>query len=143
MKFREATHEARTRKELSEYGGDAELISVQGHTLDSVLRRFSLHTVDYLSLDIEGGEYEVLRSIDFSKTRITSLTVENNYSKANIRQLMKDNGYIFLFRYAVDDFYVKPAKIPAAMRIPEIRRYWIRKFNRKVRNLLHLGEHAN
>ena len=50
-------------------------------TLQSLLDKHNLHRIDYFSLDVEGAELQVLRSIDFSKVRIDLLTVEIDYAE--------------------------------------------------------------
>jgi hypothetical protein len=52
--------------------------------------------VDYLSLDIEGGELEVLEAWPFTSSRPRYLTVEHNYrmkDRNRIQELLKGNGY--------------------------------------------------
>jgi len=45
-------------------------------TLDDVLKATQVTHVDFLSLDVEGGEAKVLRGIDFSKVRIEMIVME-------------------------------------------------------------------
>ena len=39
------------------------------------------NTIDYLSIDSEGNEFEILNSYDFEKRKINIITVEHNYNK--------------------------------------------------------------
>jgi FkbM family methyltransferase len=48
-------------------------------TLQSLLDKHRIQKIDYFSLDVEGAELQVLRSIDFSKVRIDVITVEIDY----------------------------------------------------------------
>ena len=71
-------------------------------------------TVDYFSLDIEGAELQVLKTIPFDKVDIKILDVEVDHigqvfggSKAEFRSLLRDNGYVFYARAATNDVYVK------------------------------------
>jgi len=67
--------------------------------------------IDYLSIDTEGSEYEILRCLDFEKYSFRVITCEHNYSKQRnlIYKLLIKHGYkrkyeeISLF----DDWYVK------------------------------------
>jgi FkbM family methyltransferase len=43
------------------------------------LARFSIREVDFLSLDTEGGELDILRTINFDSTPVRVISVENNY----------------------------------------------------------------
>ena len=51
--------------------------------------------IDYLSIDTEGSEYEILRAHDFEKFKFKIITVEHNYSnrRNNIFELLTANGY--------------------------------------------------
>lgn len=67
-------------------------------------------TIDYLSIDIEGAELEVLSAIDFSRQRFRCLTVEHNDTpaRARILELLTAHGYgrkfVEISRW--DDWYV-------------------------------------
>ena len=39
--------------------------------LQYMLDRFGVHDIDFLSVDVQGAELEVLKSIDFGRTRIS------------------------------------------------------------------------
>jgi hypothetical protein len=60
---------------------------------------FDLHKVpeviDYISLDIEGNEYNTLKTLDFSKRHINCFTVEHEFSenRAKIYHLLTQNGF--------------------------------------------------
>jgi FkbM family methyltransferase len=67
--------------------------------------------IDYLSLDTEGSEFEILRTFDFDEYRFGVITCEHNYgpNRQLIYDLLTRNGYsrihqkISLF----DDWYIK------------------------------------
>ncbi|MFD1951722.1 FkbM family methyltransferase [Sphingomonas arantia] len=78
-------------------------------------------TIDYLSLDIEGVEFEVLQTFDFTRTRINCLTVEHNWTdeRAQIHELLTGVGFVRVFEHFSqwDDWYVHRdllGAIPAA-----------------------------
>jgi FkbM family methyltransferase len=66
--------------------------------------------IDYLSIDTEGSELEILESFDFTKYRISVITCEHNFTpdREKIRVLLERHGYVRkreqLSRY--DDWYV-------------------------------------
>ena len=78
-KFRDSRHQGRTLSEISQHGGQMEEIEIKTYSFDEVFQKLDVKKIDYLSLDIEGGELEVLKSINFKKYNISILTVENNY----------------------------------------------------------------
>jgi FkbM family methyltransferase len=47
--------------------------------INDFLSKYSLFNIDYCSIDIEGGEIDLVKSIDFTKYRIFCLSIENNY----------------------------------------------------------------
>jgi len=68
--------------------------------------------IDYLSIDTEGSEYEILSAHDFEKFKFKIITVEHNYNKQrnNIFELLTANGYIRKHTELshFDDWYVLP-----------------------------------
>ena len=67
--------------------------------------------IDYLSIDTEGSEYEILKAFDFSKYRISIITSEHNFSneREKIFKLLNKNGYQRVFQGLSrwDDWYIK------------------------------------
>jgi len=51
--------------------------------------------IDYLSIDTEGSEYEILKNLDFKKYSFKVITVEHNntVNKTLIDKLLEKNGY--------------------------------------------------
>ena len=78
--------------------------------LDLLARHRAPHTIDYLSIDTEGSELEILKSFDFAKYRFNVITCEHNFSenREKIYDLLTANGY--RRRYSdlsrFDDWYV-------------------------------------
>ena len=62
------------------------------------------HTIDYLSLDIEGSEERALINFDFEKYKFLSLTIERPTLK--LHELLVSNGYVFIKHFKVDSFYL-------------------------------------
>jgi hypothetical protein len=67
--------------------------------------------VDFLSIDTEGSEYEILKDFDFSSYSFGLIAVEHNYTKnqALIQKLLTSNGYqqIFPELSGFDDWFIK------------------------------------
>ena len=93
-------------------------LKVQCFPIQAVLKAIDSPKVTYFSLDIEGAEYDVLKTIDFDKIDISLLGVEiqgigddilrkNTGSKEQIHNLLKQNGYIYTDRVELDSFFVK------------------------------------
>ena len=74
--------------------------------------------MDYLTLDIEGAELQVLKTVPFDKVDIRVLDIEVAHvgavfdgSTRELRKLLKDNGYYLHAKVAQDEIYVKKAKL--------------------------------
>jgi FkbM family methyltransferase len=69
--------------------------------------------VDYLSIDTEGSEFEILANFDFDKYRFGVITCEHNYTsaRADIHRLLTYRGYVRKFENLsqTDDWYVSAA----------------------------------
>jgi FkbM family methyltransferase len=67
--------------------------------------------VDYLSIDTEGSEYEILRNFDFSKYQFSVITCEHNFTpmREKIYKLLLEKGYIrkYIGLSKFDDWYIK------------------------------------
>lgn len=64
--------------------------------------------IEYLSLDTEGSELEILKSVDFQKYTFGLIDVEHNFvqpRRSQIRDLLTSNGYDFIRENQWDDCY--------------------------------------
>lgn len=96
-----------------DYGYETEEIQVQTKVLREILAQEKIVHIDYLSLDVEGHELNVLKGIDFDKVQINVLTIENNppgcvlYGDENFRKIMFKNNFVLWGRtIGLDDIYV-------------------------------------
>jgi FkbM family methyltransferase len=66
-------------------------------SLDDFLRKHNApRTIDYLSIDTEGSEYEILKNFPFDQWEVRLLTVEHNFTpmRQSIRELLAAKGYV-------------------------------------------------
>lgn len=64
------------------------------------------YLIDYLSIDVEGGEMDILESIDFDLYKIKVLSIENNYpSEINYEKYLSDKGFCYIDSVGVDEIY--------------------------------------
>ena len=85
---------------------------VETISLTDLLRKYHApRHVDYLSLDTEGSEYDILESFNFDEFSFGIITVEHNYKpiREEIFKLLTQNGYSRKFENVslFDDWYVK------------------------------------
>lgn len=78
---------------------------------DLLARHQAPAELDYLSIDTEGSEFEILQSVDFAKHRFKTITCEHNYTSARekIHALLKAAGYVRKYEGLsdFDDWYVR------------------------------------
>ena len=108
-KYYPEKHHARRLNEQRIMGGSTEIIKVPTIRLDTLLEKHGINRVDYLSVDVEGGEYEVIKSIDFNTVDIHVIGFEDNYQEnsASIISYLTTKGYQYDSRTGGDIFMVK------------------------------------
>lgn len=77
-------------------------------TLTEIVKDSGFKRIDFMSLDVEGHEYNVLNSYDFS-VPITYIMVEalsESEDVINCRKLLQDKNYIFLEKYKHNEIYI-------------------------------------
>jgi FkbM family methyltransferase len=73
---------------------DFPLFWVQGRRLDNLLLEHGITHIDYLSLDLEGGEPAALATLDFAKVRVNVMTIEaKGPNKARLLALLQAQGF--------------------------------------------------
>lgn len=82
-----------------------EYIKVPCYVFNDVCKKNNIFHIDYLSMDTEGSELDILKSINFDLIDIDVIDVENNHSETNIRDFLKTKGFTFIERIGVDDFF--------------------------------------
>ena len=66
--------------------------------------------IDYVSIDTEGSEYEILKTFDFNKYTFGYINVEHNYTEPKrslIKQLLCENNYEYVGENMVDDIFIQ------------------------------------
>lgn len=85
-------------------------ILVKTMTLNDILDEHGApRFIEYLSLDTEGSEFEILKAVDFSKYTFGIIHVEHNYVEKNrsqIQQLLLANNYKYIRENHYDDCYM-------------------------------------
>lgn len=96
---------------LQESRKSGTVYDVETISLEDVLNEHNAPClIDYLSIDTEGSEFEILKNFNFSKYKFRIITCEHNYTEARqqIYQLLTKNGYQRKFERLskFDDWYV-------------------------------------
>ncbi len=73
---------------------------IKTRKLMSVIKKYKLYNIDFMNIDIEGHELEVIKTIDFKKIRINYLCIEMiNHNKVaienskKIKKILKKNNF--------------------------------------------------
>jgi FkbM family methyltransferase len=82
-------------------------IVVPARTLDEVLVESGLTTIDFITIDVEGHEFDVLRGFSLAKwkPRIVILERNTHLPEARLVQRMHAAGYVLERRTGVNDWY--------------------------------------
>ena len=78
--------------------------------LTDILDERGVRHVDFVSLDVEGAEINVLQGIDFSRVEIDCFTIENNKGRSRekrLRKFMVDAGYKLKARLWLDEVWIR------------------------------------
>ena len=83
--------------------------NIKSVSINDFFEKYSISEVDYLSIDIEGLDYEVLMSIDFNKFNIKNISIEylhlTKFQKKNLINFLSKRGYSYYgFGYDHNNF---------------------------------------
>ena len=91
-------HMQRLQRENRRYGSTTEIIEVETKRLETICDSHKITHINYLSIDVEGAEFEVIKSINFDKVYIDVIGFENNYEDTSIPivEYLKERNYIVI-----------------------------------------------
>ncbi len=81
---------------------DISKIDIDFLTFDNLISKYQIQSIDFLQIDVEGAEYEILNSINFSKIEIKNIqfeskhfdgTFKEGHKLEEVKKKLKDNGY--------------------------------------------------
>lgn len=72
-----------------------------------------LDHVDLLKIDVEGHEFEVLKSFDFKKFHPRLIVTEDNFKDSNksVRYFLQDQGYVVIARDRINYWFAPKSEI--------------------------------
>ncbi len=100
-------HLNRLMCEISQYGGETKTVLVDTKRLDTIFDMHGVNRVHYLSIDVEGAEFSVIKSIDFTKVFIDVIGFENNFNDVSVPivKYLESKGYTVAL-HATDIFMI-------------------------------------
>ena len=137
-------HLQRLKNEIATHGGSYEIANIPTVRLNDILEEKNIKIVDYLSIDTEGSELEILQSIDYEKYEINAISVENNYNDTRMKSFLESKGFVLIAHLDVDEIYtrssssmchnspgVKPDLYDSIKTLPYINHGWFTDENKK------------
>jgi len=99
-------HKKRIESEIEKHGGNKEIVKIISKPLRQVLLENEVKKIDYLSIDTEGSELEILKSINYDLVDIRVISTENS-SKSRIKEFLENKGFVFSDMVSGDEIYYK------------------------------------
>lgn len=88
------------------------VIDVPVRTLDEILLEARAPApIDFLSVDVEGHEIEVMRGFDFQRWRPRLILIEDLVLDRRLHRFLLSHGYAWMRRTVINSWYV-PAPLP-------------------------------
>ena len=85
---------------------------VKTQTVNNILKKYKFYKIDFLNIDLEGLEYEIINSINFKKFKINLICVEilNHNNKSNskskkLQKILKNNHFKLFKKIGVNYIY--------------------------------------
>jgi len=105
-------HLERLHNENIQHGSTTEIIKIKTKKLETIFDENHVSHINYLSIDVEGAEFEVIKSINFDKVFIDVIGFENNYNDISIPiiEYLQNKGFIFIYN-SVDIFMINKLSI--------------------------------
>jgi FkbM family methyltransferase len=84
-----------------------EQVPVKVRTLDHVLAQHpEITSIDFVSIDTENTELDVLKGFDINRWKPKLLIIENNFDEPFLGEYLKQFGYVRDKRVQINDFFV-------------------------------------
>ena len=99
-------HIVRIQNDVRINGGKFYQIKSEVYKLQTMIDKYLIKDIDFCSIDTEGSELKVLKSIDFLKTNIKVFAIENNFQTSEIKDFLEQNNYILHAKIKWDDIFV-------------------------------------
>lgn len=97
----------------SEYKGQREPevaqykdVKIPVETLEAVFKRHKVKEINFMKIDVEGLEYEVIEGNDWAKYRPQVLCIEANHIIKDWRPLLQKNHYNLFFNDGLNEYYI-------------------------------------
>ena len=86
-------------------GGKKSEIEVDMITLDVVVA-LKNKKIDFISIDTEGNEFDIINSINFDFLDVKSLVIENNYNDNRVKEYLNSLGFVLIYKLDCDEVFL-------------------------------------
>jgi FkbM family methyltransferase len=90
-------------KHVNNKGSD--IINVKTVKLNDILDKYNIKHIDFLSIDTEGSELDILSTLDFSKYIIDIITIEDNYKDIKLLNFFQERNYTLIQNIGCDKIF--------------------------------------
>lgn len=99
-------HSQRLHDTIREHGGQITEMEIECRDVNKILETNAVLNIDFISIDTEGNELEILRGINYDKVHIKVIVVENNYRSDVFKTFLNTKGFEKISRLETDEVYV-------------------------------------
>lgn len=124
-------HLERITKEILAKGGIKKEIEVEMFVLSNI-EALKNKTIDFISIDTEGNELDIVQSINFEVMNIKALVIENNYKDQRLEHYLNTYNYKLVYRLDCDEVFVNDKELTLGLKI----RIFFWKINSKLKVIL-------
>jgi FkbM family methyltransferase len=111
-------------------------IKVKGDTLTNILQKRKINKIDFLSIDVEGAEMEVLLGLDFNLYHPKLILLEDKHLYLKKHLFLKKNGYKLVQRLNRNCWYIpkelKFKSIPIKEELKLLKRMYLSIWFKKI-----------
>ncbi len=72
--------------------------------------------IDFISIDTEGNEFDIVNSIRFDLLNVKSLVIENNYKDSSIKEYLSSQGFEYIYKLDCDEVFVNKVYLTIGIR---------------------------
>lgn len=120
-------------------------IQVEKRTLNSILDDLGTPEIDFITIDVEGHELEVLKGFSISKHRPKVLILEDNFEgkDTTIKSYLRKFDYVHFKRTGCNDWYTLKSKKNILYNEKEVRQLSVKMWRLGFYNRLKLNLYTN
>ncbi len=91
-----------TNKETEKFSD----VKIEVKTLEQIFKKQNVKTINFMKVDVEGFEYEVLKGNNWKKYRPELICIEANHIMKDWRPIVSEAGYSLVFNDGLNDYYL-------------------------------------